>query len=111
MEMHECSSYETCNANLCPLDPSLNDRCWYIGEEVCKGRAGSGKRWIAKQRSYNKRKPKTYMGKALGYQLLYDSSRKKQLSEAQLEALRVRMADMREKAKIMAVSTVSVGAN
>ena len=111
MEMSECPSYETCNANLCPLDPDLSSRCWYIGEDVCSGRAGSGKRWVKKQRGYNKRQPKSYMNKALSYRLLYDNSRPKVMTDAQREALQERgrkLAQLRHEAKIKDAVTMPV---
>ena len=30
-----CRLYGTCNANLCPLDPELDKRTWFIGDDVC----------------------------------------------------------------------------
>jgi hypothetical protein len=114
MEMHECGSCETCSASICPLDPSKESRVWYIGEEVCKGRSGSGRRYIKKQRSYNKRKPKSYMGKPLSYQMLYDNSRPRVMTDEQRAELQERgkkLALLRHKAKISAGVTVAVGAN
>jgi len=114
--MEDCPSYLECSSPLCPLDPQLKERCFYIGEDVCAGRAGSGKRWIAKMRSYNKRKPKTYLDKPLSYQMLYDVSRPKVMTEEQRQSLRERgqkLAQSRQKAKINKIKsarTVAVAA-
>jgi hypothetical protein len=109
IKMEECNSFNTCSAQLCPLDPDLKLRVWYISEDVCAGRAGSGVRWIKKMRTYNRNKPKTYMDKPLSYQLLYDNSRPRVMSPAQREALRERgrkLALSRHKGKIKSTTTM-----
>ena len=85
--MDECPSFESCNASLCPLDSGLSDRVWYADEDVCAGRAGSGKRWIKKQRSIVRRQTKCWLDRPVTYQQLYDASRPRQLSEEAREKL------------------------
>lgn len=35
--MIECPSFNRCNANLCPLDPDIDDRPYVGGDDRCKG--------------------------------------------------------------------------
>ena len=37
MPYHECPSFNTCNSNICPLDPFPNDKYKLPGEAKCKG--------------------------------------------------------------------------
>ena len=48
--MIDCSSYHSCDAPLCPLDPEKEKRVWFADEQVCTGRAGSGVRFVVNQR-------------------------------------------------------------
>ncbi len=99
-KMQGCPSYESCNSPLCPLDPKLKDRLWFADEDICQGRAGSGKRWIKKQRSIVKRQTKSYMDRAVTYQELYDNSRPRQMSEEQRAILVTRMQNIRNLKKV-----------
>ena len=31
----KCSKWERCSANICPLDPDLVKRSWFVDEEIC----------------------------------------------------------------------------
>jgi hypothetical protein len=90
----KCNSFEGCDASLCPLDPGLSDRVWYADEDICKGRAGSGKRWIRKQRSIQRNQTKSWLNRPTTYQNLYDASRPRQISEAAREKLVARARQM-----------------
>ncbi len=36
MEMEKCPSFLTCSCNVCPLDPDLEKRTWFVSEDVCR---------------------------------------------------------------------------
>lgn len=91
MEIEECRSFEKCDAPLCPLDKNLSYRVWYHDEKICKGKAGFGRRWVAKQRSIQKRLTSVWLNRPVGYQELFDKSRKRKLSPEQLEILKIRL--------------------
>ena len=92
----KCSSFEKCSAPLCPLDKDLSCRLWYHDEPICNGRPGSGRRWIAKQRSIQKRLTRSWLNRPIGYQELFDKSRKRELSPEQIEKLRTHMSNIRK---------------
>jgi hypothetical protein len=100
MEMSECPSFESCDASLCPLDNDLKKRVWYSDEAICSGRAGSGKRWIKKQRSIVRRQTKSWLDKPVTYQQLYDVSRPRKLTDAQRAELVSRMSRIRASHKM-----------
>ena len=89
--MEQCRWFNECGAPLCPLDLDLHKRIWYADEAVCKSRIFGKHRWIRKQRSINKRQTKSWIDQPITYQELYDASRKRELSEDQLEELRARI--------------------
>ena len=93
--MMKCKSFDRCDASLCSLDPDLLDRVWYEDEDVCRGRPGSGKRWIKKQRSIVRRQTKSWLDKPITYQQLYNASRPMQLSDDARKKLAVRMRQIR----------------
>lgn len=102
--MKECSSFNTCDAPLCPLDKDIHDRIWYSDEDICQGRGGSGKRWIKKQRSIVKRQTKSWLNRPITFQQLYDASRPRKLSDAQRAELVSRMTQIRASRKIISNS-------
>jgi len=61
----ECQHFKTCSANLCPIDPGLEERTWFVGEPVCRRKDYATMPMIRRQRQLNKRKPKEYTGKSL----------------------------------------------
>jgi len=79
--MEECSRFDICSAPLCPLDEEIDKRYWYPGEQICKAQKHNKHRWIKKQRSIVKRQTKTWLGKATNYQVLFDASRPRKMSE------------------------------
>ena len=109
--MQDCPSFESCNAPLCPLDPQLKDCIWFADEDICSGRAGSGKRWIKKQRSITKRQTNSYLNRPVSFQELYDNSRPRQMTDEQREALVVRMAKVRAMSNIKGTADRVVGVN
>ena len=52
-EMEKCSSFEGCEAPLCPMSETLSDCIWYPDEEICH-RRGMPK-WVRTQRKIVKR--------------------------------------------------------
>jgi hypothetical protein len=54
-----------CNANLCPVDPNLDRRTWFIGEDVCKNPECAGSAMIRRQKQLNRLKPSTYLDNVL----------------------------------------------
>lgn len=99
----QCPSFHKCSANLCPRDPKIKDRVWFVGEEICTSRQYGQRRWVRKQRSINKRQTKSYLNRPVTYQELFDNSRPRQLSPEQREALRQRI----EKARVAMVGNVA----
>lgn len=96
--MINCLNFDSCSAPLCPLDPDLKERCWYIDEDICNSRKhGSGVRWIKKQRSVQRKQTKSYQDKPVTYDQLFAASRPKQLTDKQRAELRDRMAKARAK--------------
>jgi hypothetical protein len=92
----DCPSFEGCGAPLCPIDPDLKVRVWYIDEPICNANAQGGKRrWIRKQRLIARRKYKKYLNCPVTYQELFDISRPRELSDEQREALKLQLATIR----------------
>lgn len=89
--MEQCQLFIECGAPLCPIDDDLNKRLWYADEEICRSRIFGRHRWIKKQRSIKRRQTKTWLDHPVTYQELYDSSRKRQLSDNQLKEMKARL--------------------
>ena len=85
--IEECPSYHKCSAPLCPLDIGLQDRIWYADEPVCRSHKYGKHRWIRKQRSIVNRQTKSWLGKPITYQQLFDSSRPRKISPETKERL------------------------
>ena len=75
---------------------------WYADEDICQGRAGSGKRWIKKQRSIVRRQYKKWLNRPVTYQELFDKSRPKKFTDVQRAELVSRMSQMRASRKTKA---------
>ena len=95
MDPSECTSYDGCNAPLCPLDPGIDLRIWYADEPICRSHTHGKRRWIRKQRSIVRRGTRSWMDKVITYQMLYDASRPMRLTDEQRESLRQRMKKTR----------------
>jgi len=78
---------------------------WYADEDICQGRAGSGKRWIKKQRSIVRRQYKKWLNRPVTYQELFDKSRPKKFTDVQRAELVSRMSQMRASRKTKASVT------
>ncbi|MBF0524739.1 MAG: hypothetical protein HQK56_06535 [Deltaproteobacteria bacterium] len=91
----DCSQFDSCPANLCPLDPGLDRRTWYVGEDVCVSRSHGQARWIRKQRQLNRKKPKTWCDRPITYQELYEASRPRVISDEQRQATAERLGRYR----------------
>jgi hypothetical protein len=63
--MTDCKHFLTCNANLCPLDPDIASRSWFIGEDVCKHKDHKDLPMIRRQKQLNRLKPTIYAEKPL----------------------------------------------
>ena len=86
----QCQRFEKCDAPLCPLDEDIEKRVWYVGEEICRAQKHNKHRWIKKQRSIVRRQTKTWLDKAITYEMLYNASRppkNREVTQAQLAAL------------------------
>ena len=89
--MEQCKLFSNCDAALCHLDSDLNKRIWYSDESICRSRKFGQHRWIKKQRSIRKKQTKSWLNRAVTHQEIYDASRKRKLSDEQLEEIRARM--------------------
>jgi len=87
MSPTDCSRFDVCSANLCPLDPGLSLAVWFSDESICVSHQHSKHRWIKKQRSIQRRRTASWLDKPVTHQMLYDVSRKKQMSPDALEQL------------------------
>jgi len=86
-EMRDCPQFQTCNANLCPLDPDLGKRNWFAIEPVCK--KNNAPRWVRKQRSIQKRQTKTWFtDHPWNSTDLINASQPRKLSEEQIAKMR-----------------------
>lgn len=56
MYLTECSLFEECTAQLCPLEQDLEYHLWYPDEEVCRSRKFSGLKWLKTQKKIAKLK-------------------------------------------------------
>ena len=93
----DCKHFLSCSANLCPLDPDLDERTWFIGEAVCKRKDLAALPMIRRQRQLNRKRPGEYMGKPLRAAWLRSSApRKRVLSEERRAQLRDRMNKLRK---------------
>ena len=54
----ECSSYEKCEAPLCPLSEELDSCVWYPDEQVCMARKFTSLHWVRIQKRLRKYKVK-----------------------------------------------------
>ena len=83
----DCSRFDICSACLCPLDPWLSLAVWFSDESICASHQHSKHRWIKKQRSIQHRKTASWLEKPITHKMLYDASRKKQMSPDALDQL------------------------
>jgi len=77
--MTECRCFLTCSAPLCPLDPEINKRSWFVGEEVCPDREHKGEPWIKRQRKLNRTAPVSLMDHPLDVDYLTRTAPKKRI--------------------------------
>jgi len=86
--MRGCHNYLTCNANICPLDPDLDKRAWFIGEDVCNRKDLFSLPMIRRQKQLNRKKPREYVDKPLDAKWLTGTAPKRRLlSEERRSAL------------------------
>jgi len=88
MSPTDCSRFDVCSANLCPLDARLSERIWYADEQVCKSQTHGRHRWIRKQRSIQRRQTASWLERPITYQMLFDASRKREVKPETLERLK-----------------------
>jgi len=88
MSPTDCSRFDVCSANLCPLDAGLSDRIWYADEAICKSQKHGRHRWIRKQRSIQRRKTASWLEKPITFQMLSDASRKRVVTPETIERLK-----------------------
>jgi hypothetical protein len=81
--METCRKFKKCNANLCPRDPDIHLRTWFVGEKVCLFSQYQDLPLVQRQRQLNRRKPASMMEKRLTYDYLVKTApRKRILSES-----------------------------
>jgi hypothetical protein len=94
---HDCIHFPSCSANLCPLDPGLDDCTWFIGEAICKRKDLAGLPMIKRQKQLNRKRPLEYSDKPLQAAWLKASApRKRSLSAEHRSKLRERMKQLRK---------------
>ena len=94
----DCKHFNACNANLCPLDPELTHRTWFIGEAVCKRKDHASLPMIKRQKQLNKKRPKEYAGKPLRSPWLEDTApRERVLSDEHRASLAEKMKNVRQR--------------
>jgi hypothetical protein len=87
--MRNCRLYDSCNANLCPEDPDIHKRIWFILEDVCNLPEHRQRPMVRRQRQLNRLAPESYLDKPLQAGWLIETARvRKVLTDAQSEALR-----------------------
>jgi hypothetical protein len=88
--MEECSSFETCNAPLCPRDSDLHLRTWFLDEDVCRSLQYRQTPMVRRQAQLKRRMPKEYLGKELKAAFLIETAPiKRVLSPEHLEVLKL----------------------
>jgi hypothetical protein len=90
MKPNDCTQYESCSAQFCPLDTDLKSRVWFADEPVCTCRAYGKERWIRKQRSIQRRRTKSWFGRPVKWQELVNASKERKLTNAQRAELKRR---------------------
>lgn len=96
-EERDCKHFLFCSANLCPLDPDLDERSWFIGEAICRRKDLAGLSMVKRQKQLNRKRPGEYSGKPLQATWLRRSApRKRVLSEEHRAQLRDRMNKLRK---------------
>lgn len=88
MSPKDCSRFDVCSANLCPLDAGLSERIWYADEQVCKSQKHGRHRWIRKQRSIQRRQTATWLDRPITFSQLFDASRKREVKPETIEHLK-----------------------
>jgi hypothetical protein len=87
-DMKNCQNSPTCNANICPLDPDIEKRSWFIGEDVCIRKDFAAIPMIRRQKQLNRKKPREYLDKPLYAEWLTCTAPKKRvLSQEHRSAL------------------------
>lgn len=69
-----CKHFISCSANLCPLDPDLALRSWFIGEEICRLKMHADLPMARRQKQLNRRQPKEYLERPLSARWLISSN-------------------------------------
>ena len=56
MNLEQCTSFQMCEAPLCPLSEELDDCLWYPDEEICNSLKFRGLHWRRMQKRLKKYK-------------------------------------------------------
>ncbi len=95
--MNDCRLNMNCNANLCPLDPELDKRTWFVGEDVCTLPDYRQLPMIQRQRQLNRLRSHTYLDMAFRADWLAATVRAKRiLTDEQREKARARVMKARK---------------
>jgi hypothetical protein len=93
----DCKHFPSCNASLCPLDPELDSRTWFVGECICKRMDFAAFPMVRRQKQFNKKRPGKYSERPLYAEWLRRTAPKKRsFSPEHLSQLRDRMKKMRK---------------
>ena len=99
--MIECPRFFSCDAPLCPLDPELFHRTWYVGEDIFASRTHGKVRWIRKQRSIVRRRTASWFDRPVKVSELIATSQPRNISSEAAEKERLTLERYR-KARIAA---------
>lgn len=94
MLMQDCPQYRTCNANLCPHDPDIDKRSWFLGEDVCRVREHKAMPMIRRQRQLNRLRPAKYMETPLSPSWLSATARVKRVLTDEQRTRLVKQAEI-----------------
>jgi hypothetical protein len=70
----DCSHFEFCSCNICPLDPDKAKRNWIPGEEVCHRSEFKHEPYIVRMWKLNRTRPLRYESQALSYDFLVETA-------------------------------------
>lgn len=93
----DCSHFQSCSCNICPLDADRAKRTWIPGEEVCHKKEFQAEPYIRRMWKLNRTRPLRYEGKALSYDELVETAPvKRVLSDEQRAEATERLAKYRK---------------
>ena len=73
-EMEQCPGFETCSAPLCPRDPQLELKTWFLDEDICRSLQYRQSPLVRRQRQLKRRMSKEFSGKQLTAEFLIETA-------------------------------------